>query len=106
MEIALDGIHYLIGLTPFEINHVFMHFLIYDFMFLNLEHGYLRGKRKIPPDGVESVSNKTDPTYSSREDDDYGDKINTRRNLMDLIIETVNRCSEEFDDGVQVQVGE
>ena len=36
--------------------------------------------------------------------EDAEDKAFNRRSMMDLIIETVNRCSEEFDEGVQVQV--
>lgn len=57
---------------------------------LSAEHGYLRGKRKIAS------------TSSSVEDPE--DKTANRRTLMDLIIETINKCSEDFDEGVQVQV--
>jgi hypothetical protein len=64
------------------------------------EHGYLRGKRKLPPSAVSTEVGK--PAGSKSEDAE--DRAFNRRSMMDLIIETVNRCSEEFDEGVQVQV--
>jgi predicted membrane GTPase involved in stress response len=56
------------------------------------EHGFLRGKKKITS-ATASASNE-----------DVEDKSSNRRTLMDLIIETINKCSEDFDEGVQVQV--
>ena len=66
------------------------------------EHGYLRGKRKLPP-GVANVEGGKAPAALSKSED-AEDRATSRRSMMDLIIETVNRCSEEFDEGVQVQV--
>ena len=65
MEIALDGIHYLI------------------------EHGYLKGHTPIEDNVVEA---------------DNVEKSSSNRILMDLITETVSKCSDEYDDGVQLQV--
>lgn len=56
------------------------------------EHGYLRGKKKIAS-ATATASNE-----------EVEDKSSNRRTLMDLIIETINKCSEDFDEGVQVQV--
>jgi hypothetical protein len=56
------------------------------------EHGFLRGKKKITS-ATATASNE-----------DAEDKSSNRRTLMDLIIETINKCSEDFDEGVQVQV--
>lgn len=36
--------------------------------------------------------------------DDNDEKTSQKRILMDLLIETVSKCSDEFDDGVQLQV--
>ena len=57
---------------------------------ITLEHGYLRGNKRVV---VESKSN---------DDQDY--KPSQRRTLMDLVIETICKCSEEYDDNVQLQV--
>jgi hypothetical protein len=56
------------------------------------DHGYLRGNKKI------SLLDKT-PT-----DDNLETKLSERRTLMDLIVETVAKCSEEYDDAVHIQV--
>ena len=61
-------------------------------IFFFAEHGYLRGKRKLPNVLASAANDETD------------DKLSNRRTLMDLIIETINKCSEDFDEGVQVQV--
>ncbi len=53
-----------------------------------LERGYLRGNKKI------SGSSKIDDV----------DKSIQRTTLMDQVIETVAKCSEEFDDNVHLQV--
>ena len=41
---------------------------------------------------------------TSAGNEDSEDKFSNRRTLMDLVIETINKCSEDFDEGVQVQV--
>ena len=66
MEIALDGIHYLI------------------------EHGYLRGHTPIDD--------------NTNDGDNNVEKSSSKRILMDLLTETVSKCSDEYDDGVQLQV--
>ena len=67
------------------------------------EHGYLRGKRKLPPSTANVDTGRNQSAGSKSEDGDDRGSV-SRRSMMDLIIETVNRCSEEFDEGVQVQV--
>lgn len=57
-----------------------------------LDHGYLRGNKKI------SIVDK------SPVDDNLEAKSSERRTLMDLVIETVAKCAEEYDDGVHIQV--
>lgn len=54
------------------------------------EHGYLRGKKRI------------DVTAKSNAEGDL--KPRQTVILMDLIIETISKCSDEADDGVQLQV--
>lgn len=61
-------------------------------LILNIDHGYLRGNKKI------SFTNKTNV------DENGETKSSEKRTLMDLIIETVAKCSEEYDDGVHIQV--
>ena len=88
MEIALDGLHNLIG------NYIVLNSHLSTLLWLlliNTEHGYLRGKKKLS-------------STLATAGDDPDDKSSGRRTLMDLIIETINKCSEDFDEGVQVQV--
>ena len=59
--------------------------------FRDIEHAYLRGSKRIVMQG--KVSGEDSDTKPSE-----------RRTLMDLVIETVARCSEEFDDAVHLQV--
>jgi hypothetical protein len=56
------------------------------------DHGYLRGNKRI------SFVDK------SNGDESLETKPSERRTLMDLVIETVAKCSEEYDDGVHIQV--
>jgi len=70
MEIALDGIHYLI------------------------EHGYLRGHTPIEETVIEGDNNTNNNV----------EKPSCKRILMDLLTETVSKCADECDDGVQLQV--
>jgi hypothetical protein len=53
----------------------------------------MRGKKKLPSSASTGLNEESE------------DKPSGRRTLMDLIIETINKCSEDFDEGVQVQVG-
>ena len=93
MEIALDGLHYLIGHRPNMFLHYYRSMSALTSHALPLtEHGYLRGKRKL-----------LSPVTSAGNEDSE-DKFSNRRTLMDLVIETINKCSEDFDEGVQVQV--
>jgi hypothetical protein len=57
-----------------------------------IEHGYLKGKRKVATSIFSTDEGENEP------------KIQQNRTLMDAIIETVSKCSDEFDDGVQLQV--
>jgi hypothetical protein len=52
----------------------------------------MRGKKKIDSIAAERME-------SASESKSYG-----HLTLMDLIIETVSKCSDEIDDGVQLQV--
>ena len=52
----------------------------------------MRGKKKLTSSTSTGLNEESE------------DKPSGRRTLMDLIIETINRCSEDFDEGVQVQV--
>lgn len=88
MEIALDGLHNLIGKNIIFGPHIST---LTRLLLINIEHGYLRGKKKL----------SSSVTAAS---DDPDDRSSGRRTLMDLIIETINKCSEDFDEGVQVQV--
>ena len=92
MEIALDGLHSLIGIyntskiyTIHTCNVISSHSTI-------TEHGYMRGKKKLTTLSATGLNEESE------------DKPSGRRTLMDLIIETINKCSEDFDEGVQVQV--
>jgi hypothetical protein len=52
----------------------------------------MRGKKKLTSSTSTGLNEESE------------DKPSGRRTLMDLIIETINKCSEDFDEGVQVQV--
>jgi hypothetical protein len=58
------------------------------------EHGFLKGKRVVtsrrPVDASQDTEGETKPVPLMA--------------LTDLIIETVSNCSDETDDGVQLQV--
>eukprot|EP01038_Epipyxis_sp_PR26KG_P008429 gene8429-11403_t len=69
MDIALDALHFLI------------------------EHGYLRGKRKL----------QSTMASNSEEGDNEG-KEEYSKTLMDSVVETVSKCSDEYDEVVQLQV--
>ena len=60
-----------------------------------VEHGYLKGNRL-----VEQQS----PAAASKPDDDANTESKGPRKLIDLVVETVSKCSDEADDGVQLQV--
>lgn len=59
--------------------------------FCMLEHGYLRGNKRIPD-------------QKNSNSDEVSGKSSQRRILMDLVIETISKCSDEYDDSVQLQV--
>lgn len=89
MELSLDGIHTLI------------------------EYGYLQGKKPLVAQNATSATATEVITSSSCVDHsnsadlvvNAGAAINmATRNLIDLIIEVVCKCSDEFNDGVQLQV--
>lgn len=56
------------------------------------EHGYLKGKSKV----TVVVPNSAEGEGST--------PTTVQRPLMDIVIETVTKCSDEFDDSVQLQV--
>jgi hypothetical protein len=90
MEIALDGLHSLIGIYKIDNTYLYSH-LILSHPTIS-EHGYMRGKKKLTSSTSTGLNEESE------------DKPSGRRTLMDLIIETINKCSEDFDEGVQVQV--
>ena len=57
------------------------------------EHGYLKGKSKINVYQDTIQEGDTEPK-------------STQRALMDVIVETITKCSDEFDDTVQLQVND
>lgn len=59
-----------------------------------IEHGYLRGNKRLVVSELNTSSSAAEPDI----------KPSQRRTLMDLIIETICKCSEEFDDTVHLQV--
>jgi len=68
------------------------HMILYIKYLPFVEHGYMRGKKKIDSIAAERMESASESkTYS-------------HLTLMDLIIETVSKCSDEIDDGVQLQV--
>jgi hypothetical protein len=61
-----------------------------------LEHGYLKGDRYVEQPA-------TSPTFKA----DEGEAAHEQKppvKLVDVIVETVSKCSDEADDGVQLQV--
>ncbi len=69
---------------------MFVFLLLYiSFIITCLEHGYMKGKSKITvyQDGSSDVPPKA-----------------VQRPLIDVIVETIAECSEEFDDEVQLKV--
>lgn len=59
------------------------------------EHGYLKGNR--------FVENQP-PSPNPKPDDGEGNEPKPPAKLVDVIVETVSKCSDEADDGVQLQV--
>ena len=57
-----------------------------------IEHNYLRGKTSI----------ETAPPSSTSEENPENSTVS--RTLIDLLVETVSKCSDEFDDNVQLYV--
>lgn len=92
MDISLEAMKFLIG------NYLFLYFLylfISQYNNNNLnniwkDHAYLRGNKRILV-----------PNPKPTED---GELKSERRILMDLVIETVAKCADEFDDVVHSQV--
>jgi len=63
------------------------------------EHGYLRGKRQVQHTPVNSVKAEEGEAVSTES------KLPpSPSTLIDVIVETVSKCSDETDDGVQLQV--
>jgi hypothetical protein len=60
-------------------------------LFTLTEHAFLRGSKRIVVQGKVTG-------------EDIDTKPSERRTLMDLVIETVAKCSEEYDDAVHLQV--
>jgi hypothetical protein len=56
-----------------------------------IEHGFLKG-------------NQTIQDIVPEQEWDSEEKPKQKRILIDALIETVSKCSDEFDDGVQLQV--
>jgi hypothetical protein len=72
---------------------------------LCIEHGYLKGNRMV------DVSPNTPTTAAgseiaarAAEDGETAGESKAQCKLIDLIVETVSKCSDETDDGVQLQV--
>ena len=63
-----------------------------------VEHGYLRGKRLVQHTPANSVKADEGEAVSSES------KAPPPSTLIDVIVETVSKCSDETDDGVQLQV--
>lgn len=76
MELALDGLHALV------------------------EYGYLRGMKVLLPRAQEAAPTHPPPAQPQAE----AVFPSPPRTLMDSIIEVVCKCSDEFNDGVQLQV--
>lgn len=68
---------------------------------LFVEHGYLRGLQRITmaADAVAPAAAPSGPAAAEADD-----KPSERRTLMDVIIEVVANCSEEYDDNVHLQM--
>lgn len=81
MEIALDAMKFLIGcmFAPPSPS-------------LCLDHAYLRGNKRI----LQPSPKLSDPSD--------GESKSERRILIDLVMETVARCADEYDDSVHAQV--
>ena len=72
---------------------------------LYVERGYLRGNKSVyitPNNSAITNANNANTNNNTDIPDDDGDR--RRLTLMDLIIDTISKCSDEFDDGVQLQV--
>lgn len=63
------------------------------FLLCYAERGYLRGIKRIEAEKTETIKGG-----------DADDKPSGRRTLMDLIVEVIAKCSEEYDDNVHLQV--
>ena len=87
MEISLDALHYLIGnITLYWDIYTRSRIMCVLLLSIYLEHGYLRGQRE-RSHGLHDETLKTLPG-----------------SFMLQVIETVSRCSDEYDDAVQLQV--
>lgn len=62
-----------------------------------VEHGYLKGNRQVEHNLSTAKSDEGEASAES--------KVPTPpAKLIDVIIDTVSKCSDETDDGVQLQV--
>jgi len=89
MEIAVDTIHYMIGM----LNLLDIDF--YSYQCFRLEHGYIKASTHHV-----TVAHPT----SSAIQHPASPVIVLNKALMGTIIEAISKCSDEFDDGVHLQV--
>lgn len=90
MEVALEGFHFMIGRRHchFVIFHFSFHrlnkknYTVFAYLFFSIEHGFLNSLKE---------ENSISHTESS--------------SLATSMIEAVCKCSEEYDEAVQLQVG-
>lgn len=70
------------------------------------EHGYLHGDKKVPskPTSPTATTTPTPSEEESKTTSPAASPAAASRTLMDVIVETVAKCSEEYDDVVHVQV--
>lgn len=64
-----------------------------------IEHGYFTGKTK-----VISRSSAEPKAFAGDEAGDGVGDGECRQTMMDVLVETINQCAEDFDEGVQLQV--
>ena len=96
MEIALNAIHYLVGKICVKYQHLCIYLRVNETL---SEHGFLRGKRLV----------QHTPVSAGKAEDAEAVGGETKgppppSTLIDVIVETVSKCSDEADDGVQLQV--
>lgn len=101
MEIALNAIHYLVGKISSLLRTLKTMLIVFELLMAALEHGFLRGKRL--------VEHSMEPATVKGEDGETTTNSEAKpplppSTLIDVIVETVSKCSDETDDGVQLQV--